>query len=101
MRQRPRASIICAPKIPKAAPDCRFPAAQNDDGPVTQAPRNGGLFRGQRAAGLGRLARKSPTRAIAGQAAVEYIGWYNGTRLHSTLGYRRPAEHKNGTRSGM
>jgi transposase InsO family protein len=23
---------------------------------------------------------------------VEYIGWYNGTRLHSTLGYRSPAE---------
>jgi transposase InsO family protein len=28
-----------------------------------------------------------PRRAI-----VEYIGWYNGTRLHSTLGYRSPAE---------
>jgi Integrase core domain len=22
---------------------------------------------------------------------VEYIGWYNGTRLHSTLGYLSPA----------
>jgi transposase InsO family protein len=23
---------------------------------------------------------------------VEYIAWYNGTRLHSTLGYRSPVE---------
>jgi transposase InsO family protein len=23
---------------------------------------------------------------------VEYIGWYNGARLHSTLGYLSPAE---------
>jgi transposase InsO family protein len=29
-----------------------------------------------------------PTRAAARRAIVEYIGWYNGTRLHSTLGYR-------------
>ena len=27
-----------------------------------------------------------PTRAAARRATVEYIGWYNGTRLHSTLG---------------
>ena len=33
-----------------------------------------------------------PTRAAAIRAVVEYIGWYNGTRLHSTLGYRSPAE---------
>jgi transposase InsO family protein len=33
-----------------------------------------------------------PTRAMARRAVVEYIGWYNGTRLHSTLGYRSPAE---------
>jgi hypothetical protein len=25
---------------------------------------------------------------------VEYIAWYNGTRLHSTLGYRSPAEYE-------
>jgi transposase InsO family protein len=35
-----------------------------------------------------------PTRASARQAIVEYIGWYNGTRLHSTLGYRTPAEYE-------
>jgi transposase InsO family protein len=29
-----------------------------------------------------------PTRAGARRAIVEYIAWYNGTRLHSTLGYR-------------
>ena len=33
-----------------------------------------------------------PTRAAARRATVEYIGWYNGTRLHSTLGYLSPAE---------
>jgi transposase InsO family protein len=33
-----------------------------------------------------------PTRATARRAIVEYIAWYNGTRLHSTLGYRSPAE---------
>jgi transposase InsO family protein len=27
-----------------------------------------------------------------GGAIVDYIAWYNGTRLHSTLGYRSPAE---------
>jgi putative transposase len=32
------------------------------------------------------------TRAAARRAVVEYIGWYNGTRLHSTLGYHSPAE---------
>jgi transposase InsO family protein len=35
-----------------------------------------------------------PTRISARQAIVEYIGWYNGTRLHSTLGYRTPAEYE-------
>ena len=33
-----------------------------------------------------------PARAAARWAIVEYIAWYNGTRLHSTLGYRSPAE---------
>ena len=33
-----------------------------------------------------------PTKAGARRAIVEYIAWYNGTRLHSTLGYRSPAE---------
>jgi transposase InsO family protein len=36
--------------------------------------------------------RAWPTRAVARQAIVEYIAWYNGARLHSTLGYRSPAE---------
>jgi transposase InsO family protein len=36
--------------------------------------------------------RPWPTRAAARWAVVEYIGWYNGTRLHSTLGYLSPAE---------
>ena len=33
-----------------------------------------------------------PTKTAARRAIVEYIGWYNGARLHSTLGYRSPAE---------
>jgi putative transposase len=35
-----------------------------------------------------------PTRAMARRAIVEYTAWYNGTRLHSTLGYRSPAEYE-------
>jgi transposase InsO family protein len=33
-----------------------------------------------------------PTQDMARRAIVEYIAWYNGTRLHCTLGYRSPAE---------
>jgi transposase InsO family protein len=33
-----------------------------------------------------------PTRAMVRRAIVEYIAWYNGTRLHSTLGYKASAE---------
>jgi Integrase core domain len=33
-----------------------------------------------------------PTRAMARRAIVEHIAWYNGTRLHGTLGYKTPAE---------
>jgi putative transposase len=40
--------------------------------------------------------RAWPTRAAACRAVVEYIAWYNGTRLHSTLGYRSPADIENG-----
>ena len=34
------------------------------------------------------LADPPPSR----RTVVEYIAWYNGTRLHSSLGYRSPAQ---------
>jgi transposase InsO family protein len=42
--------------------------------------------------------RAWPTRAGARRAVVEYIGWYNGTRLHSSLGYQSPADYENNHR---
>jgi putative transposase len=41
--------------------------------------------------------RPWPTRAAARRATVEYIAWYNGTRLHSALGYRTPDEFETTT----
>ena len=35
-----------------------------------------------------------PTEAGARRAITEYIGWYNGSRLHSSLGYQTPAEYE-------
>jgi transposase InsO family protein len=42
--------------------------------------------------------RAWPTRAGARRAVVEYIAWYNGTRLHSSLGYQSPADYENNHR---
>lgn len=40
--------------------------------------------------------RAWPTRAGLRTAVFDYIeGWYNTRRLHSTLGYRSPAEYEN------
>ncbi|MFL6226892.1 MAG: IS3 family transposase [Actinomycetes bacterium] len=39
-----------------------------------------------------------PTRAAARRATVEYIAWFNGTRLHSALGYQTPDEFESITR---
>jgi transposase InsO family protein len=40
-----------------------------------------------------------PTRASARRATVEYIGWFNGTRLHSALGYLTANEFEAATES--
>ena len=38
-----------------------------------------------------------PTRAAARRATVEYIAWFNGTRLHSAIGYLTPNEFETTT----
>jgi len=41
--------------------------------------------------------RAWPSRAAARRAIVDYIAWYNGTRLHSALNYKTPAEFEQTT----
>ena len=38
--------------------------------------------------------RAWPTHASARRAIVDYVGWFNGTRLHSALGYVTPNEYE-------
>ena len=38
-----------------------------------------------------------PTGASARRAIVEYIAWYNGTRLHSALGHLTANEYEHAT----
>jgi len=45
--------------------------------------------------------RAWPARAGARRAVVEYIAWYNGTRLHSSLGYQSPADYENNHRENI
>jgi putative transposase len=39
-----------------------------------------------------------PTPAAARRAVVEYIAWFNGTRLHSALGYQTSNEYERATK---
>jgi putative transposase len=41
--------------------------------------------------------RPWPTHAMARCAVVDYIAWYNGSRIHSTLGCLTPAEYEAAT----
>ena len=36
--------------------------------------------------------RVRPLRAAASREIVDYIAWFNGTRLHGALGYLTPNE---------
>jgi transposase InsO family protein len=45
--------------------------------------------------------RAWPARTGAKRAVVEYIAWYNGTRLHSSLGYQSPADYENNHRENI
>jgi putative transposase len=38
-----------------------------------------------------------PTRTAPRRATVQYVAWYNGTRLHSALGYMTPDEFETTT----
>lgn len=38
-----------------------------------------------------------PTRRAARRAIIDYIAWYNGSRLHSALGYTTPHEYETAT----
>jgi putative transposase len=38
-----------------------------------------------------------PTPAAARHATVDYLAWFNGTRLHSALGYMTPDEFETAT----
>ena len=40
-----------------------------------------------------------PTRAAARHAIVDYIGWFNSTRLHSALDYQTPNQFETTTRT--
>ena len=40
-----------------------------------------------------------PARDMARRAIAGYIAWYNGTLVHSTLGYRSPPNSDKETRS--
>jgi transposase InsO family protein len=40
-----------------------------------------------------------PTRALARHAIVDYIAWFNSTRLHSSLGYQTPNEFEAAARN--
>jgi transposase InsO family protein len=76
------------------ASPAQFAAQQRDRGHLTT--RDNALAESFFASIKGELLdlQAWPAKAAARHAIVEYTGWYNGTRLHSTLGYRSPAEYE-------
>jgi len=61
---------------------------RREQGPVLGQRRGGELFASLKGELIG--TRPWATRAAACRAIVEYVAWYNGTGLHSTLGYLSP-----------
>jgi putative transposase len=103
-RPRPRRGLPLRPRLPAQYTSAAFAGLAGDYQVVLSLGRTGQCWDNALAESFfgplkGELIdlQAWPTRAAARRAVVEYIGWYNGTRLHSTLGYLSPAEYETAT----